>query len=140
LREGVDAGTAADSLIITGDLFDYGPQFAEWILTVLPPRLVGTPYQALVPRVDPDGNNIAGIRLREVAFPLATYTGWNLRAVPTGGDDGCDQFGQQINFAGTKAERRPSALTRGAVSKPPGLCECGRFGGKRARTRSPAPQ
>jgi len=112
LREGVDAGTAADSLIITDDLFDYGPQFAEWILTVLPPRLVGTPYPALVPRVDPDGNNIAGIRLREVAVPLATYTGWNLRAVPTGGDDGCDQFGQQINFARTKAERIASADPR----------------------------
>jgi hypothetical protein len=89
----------------TGDLFDYGQQFSEGILTILPPRLVGTPYPALVPRVDPDGNDIAGIRLPEVAVPLATYTGWNLRAVPAGGDDGCDNFGQRIAFARTKAER-----------------------------------
>ncbi len=89
----------------TGDLFDYGPQFNNGILTVLPPRLVGTPYPALVPRTDPDGNDIAGIRLPEVAVPLATYTGWNLRALPAGGDDGCDHFGQQIDFARTKSER-----------------------------------
>jgi hypothetical protein len=89
----------------TGDLFDYGAQFDEGILTILPPRLVGTPYPALVPKTDPDGNDIAGIRLPEVAVPLATYTGWNLRAVPVGGDDGCDHLGQQIDFAKTKAER-----------------------------------
>src|SRR5207237_560013 len=58
----------------TGDLFDYGPQFAEGILTVLPPRMVGTPYPALVPKTDADGNDIAGIRLPEAAVPTATYT------------------------------------------------------------------
>jgi hypothetical protein len=89
----------------TGDLFDYGPQFGAGILTVLPPRLIGTPYPALVPKADADGNDIAGIRLPDVAVPLATYMGWNLRAVPAGGDDGCDSFGQQIDFARTRAER-----------------------------------
>jgi len=89
----------------TGDLFDYGPRSGEGILTVLPPRLVGTPYPALVPKADSDGNDIAGIRLPEVAVPLATYTGWNLRAMPAGGDDGCDSFGQEIDFARTKTER-----------------------------------
>ena len=96
----------------TGDLFDYGRQSGEGVLTILPPRLVGTPYPALVPRVDSDGNDIAGIRLPEVAVPLATYTGWNLRAVPPGGDDGCDHFGQQIDFARTKAERITNADPR----------------------------
>ena len=89
----------------SGDLFDYGPQLDNGILTFLPPRLVGTPYPALVPRTDRDGNDIAGIRLPEIAVPLATYTGWNLRAVPAGGDDGCDHFGQQIDFARAKSER-----------------------------------
>src|SRR5271154_3109987 len=37
--------------------------------------------------------------------PLPTYTGWALRAVPAGSDDGCDAAGQQIAFAKTKAER-----------------------------------
>jgi hypothetical protein len=89
----------------TGDLFDYGPQSDEGILTVLPPRLIGTPYPTLVPKTDSDGNDIAGVRLPEVAVPLATYTGWNLRALPAGGGEGCDHFGQQIDFARTKVER-----------------------------------
>jgi len=101
----------------TGDLFDYGPHFGAGILTVLPPRLVATPYPALVPKTDPDGNDIAGVRLPDVAVPLATYTGWNLRAVPVGADDGCDHFGQKINFARTKAERMADGDPRPSVEE-----------------------
>ena len=98
-------GVTYNGRMHTGDLFDFGPKFAEGILTTLPPRLVGTPYPALVPKTDADGNDVAGIRIPEVAVPLATYTGWALRAAPAGGDDGCDAAGQQIAFAKTKAER-----------------------------------
>jgi hypothetical protein len=98
-------GVVYNGRMHTGDLFDYGPHVADGILTVLPPRLVGKPYPALVPRTDPDGNDIAGIRLPEVAVPVATYTGWNLRAIPPGADEQCDHFGQEIDFARTKAER-----------------------------------
>jgi hypothetical protein len=89
----------------TGDLFNHGPKFDDGILTIWPPRIVGTPYPALVPKTDVDGNDIAGVRVPEVAVPLATYTGWNLRAIPVDGDDGCDAAGQQIDFAKTKAAR-----------------------------------
>jgi hypothetical protein len=40
----------------------------------------------LVPQVDQDGNEVAGIRVPELAVPIATYTGWNLfneRSGPT---------------------------------------------------------
>jgi hypothetical protein len=86
----------------TGDLFDFGPDFEKGILSVLPPRLVGSPYPVLIPKTDPDGNDIAGIRMPEVAVPVATYTGWALRA---DGLDGCDAAGQRIGFAKTKAAR-----------------------------------
>jgi hypothetical protein len=89
----------------TGDLFDYGPKSDEGILTIWPPRNIGTPYPALVPKTDVDGNDIAGVRLPEVAVPIATYTGWNLRALPASGDEGCDHEGMQIPFAKFKAER-----------------------------------
>jgi len=98
-------GVTYNGRMHTGDLFDYGPDFDKGILTTLPPRLVGTPYPALVPKTDADGNDIAGVRLPEVAVPVATYTGWALRANPAGGDDGCDAAGQMIDFAKTKAER-----------------------------------
>jgi Alpha/beta hydrolase domain len=86
----------------TGDLFDFGTDFDKGLLSVLPPRLVGTPYPVFVPKTDADGNDIAGIRMPDVTVPVATYTGWALRA---DGLDGCDAAGQQIAFAKTKAER-----------------------------------
>jgi hypothetical protein len=86
----------------TGDLFDYGPDFDKGFITVQPPKLVGTPYPVLVPKADADGNDIAGVRLPELTVPVATYTGWALRA---DGLDGCDAAGQKVNFAKTKAAR-----------------------------------
>ncbi len=40
--------------------------------------LPGHHFQPLVAKTDADGNEVAGIRLPEIAVPLATYTGWNL--------------------------------------------------------------
>ena len=58
-----------------------------------------------VPKTDADGNGIAGIRLPDVDVPLATYTGWGLRAFAAAGNDGCDAAGQKIDFAQTRAQR-----------------------------------
>jgi Alpha/beta hydrolase domain len=87
-----------------GDLLDYGSSFSQGLFTLIPPKLLRSPYPALVPKTDQDGNDIAGIRMVDVAVPTATYTGWALRAGPAAGD-GCDAAGQKINFAQTKAER-----------------------------------
>lgn len=87
----------------TGDDLDFGPLFDQGILTVLPPVLRGSPYPVFVPKTDAAGNNVAGVRLPDVAVPLATYTGWALRA--RAGDEGCDGAGQKIDFVRTKAER-----------------------------------
>jgi hypothetical protein len=86
----------------TGDLWDFGPDFDKGFVSVLPPRLVGMPYPVFVPKADADGNDIGGVRLPDVAVPVATYTGWALRAE---GLDGCDAAGQKISFAKTRAER-----------------------------------
>ena len=46
-----------------------------------PPDIVaGSDYTILVPAVDADGNDRAGVRAPMVAAPLGTYCGWNLRA------------------------------------------------------------
>ena len=70
-----------------------------------------------MPKTDADGNDIAGVRIPEVAVPVATYTGWNLRANPAGGDDGCDAAGQMIDFAKTKAERVSSGDPRLSIEE-----------------------
>jgi len=64
---------------------DYGPGFTTTrVITREPPQLEA-PYRLLVPQVDADGNDLAGIRLPEVAVPLGTYTGWNVTVPPLSG-------------------------------------------------------
>jgi alpha/beta hydrolase family protein len=106
-------GVAYNGVMHTGDLWDFGPDIDKGILTTLPPRLVGMPYPALVPKTDGDGNDIAGIRLPEIAAPVATYNGWGMR--PSG--DGCDHYGQMIPFAKTKAERLASGDPRLSIEE-----------------------
>jgi hypothetical protein len=106
-----------NGLISTGDLFDFGPLFDQGILTTPPPVLMGTPYPVFVPKTDADGNDIAGIRLPEVAVPLATYTGWGVRAAAFAGDDLCDAAGQKIDFPQTKAERLAAGDPRPSVEE-----------------------
>ena len=36
-------------------------------------------YPCFVSALDPDGNEVAGIRLPDISVPLGTYTGWNPR-------------------------------------------------------------
>jgi Alpha/beta hydrolase domain len=110
-------GVTYNGRLHTGDLFDFGPQFDQGILSILPPKLVGTPYPVLVPKTDADGNDIAGIRLPEVAAPLSTYTGWGLRAYPAGANDGCDAAGQKIDFPKTQADRVASADPRMSIAE-----------------------
>jgi Alpha/beta hydrolase domain len=57
---------------------DYGPDFiSKGVVSQEPPR-IGRSFPMFVPQVDADGNEVAGIRVPELAVPLATYTGWNL--------------------------------------------------------------
>ena len=98
-------GVTYDGLMTTGDLLLFGRRQDAGILDVLPPVSIEGVYSARVPRTDRDGNDVPGIRFPDVAVPLATYTGWAVRAAAFGGDDLCDQFGQEIPFPQTKADR-----------------------------------
>ena len=96
-----------------------------------PRRIVGparisdghvTTLPHLVPQVDRDGIDIAGIRDPEVAVPLATTTGWNFRAPRVGNPQDIYQLlGSYIPFAPTRASRnargRSSSLDRGAIQR-----------------------
>lgn len=67
-------------------------------------RVVPLPY--LVPQVDADGNDAAGIRAPELAVPLATTTGWNYRNDKVGNPlDLYQLLGSYVPFARTRAER-----------------------------------
>ena len=114
-------GVHYDGLLSTGDLLDFGPHAGDGILSVLPPQIT-EPYPALVPRTDADGNDMAGIRVPDVAAPLATYTGWAVRAAEYAGNDLCDAAGQQIAFPPTRAERLAQGDPRPSIEE--------RYGGR----------
>jgi len=98
-------GVTYTGVITVRHLFNFGPQFDDGILSINPPDFSGPVYPSYVSRVDADGNEIAGVRLPPVEAPIATTTGWGLRAAAFGGPDGCEASGQWIPFKTTRAER-----------------------------------
>ncbi len=95
--------------------FDFGPD--EGIAENLPP-VTGKPYPALVSNVDQDGNDVAGIRLPDVAVPLATVTGWNLRHPDTGGPGQTHKtMGSTVPFTFTKLERQDTSDPRPSIEE-----------------------
>jgi hypothetical protein len=96
---------------------DYGPEWARGVITIEPPHLSRV-FSALVPATDADGNDRAGIRLPEVAAPLASQTGWNWRHPATGAADAlCPYRGSYLPFAWTKAERETKVDPRPSVEE-----------------------
>ncbi len=86
---------------------DYGPLIGRGLIDVLPPRPIGNKaYKIFVPKVDADGNDVAGIRLPQVQVPLGTYTGWNVQSDELSEGELSGLLGSFIPFANTKAERR----------------------------------
>jgi hypothetical protein len=63
-------------------------------------------YRTLVCRVDPDGNEVAGIRLPDIAVPLATYTGWNEYKAPYPVGEIADRDGSYFAFPAAKIAQR----------------------------------
>ena len=73
---------------------------------------------ALVPQVNDDGNEIAGVHLTQLAVPLGTYTGWNLRQAKIGASDATYvNIGSTFPFALTKAEREAAHDTRRSIEE-----------------------
>lgn len=67
-------------------------------------RIVPLPF--LVPQVDADGNEIAGIRVPEQLVPLATTAGWNFRSERVGNPaTNYPLLGSYIPLPRTRAER-----------------------------------
>ena len=85
---------------------DFGPDAERGCLQEPPQLLSGKAYPVLVPAVDNDGNDIAGVRAPMVAAPLGTYTGWNLRSRGFGHGAMHEFSGSYIPFPDSPEERR----------------------------------
>ncbi len=66
---------------------DLGRRFADAGIVDTQPAQLGHPFVTTVPLPDADGLDLGGIRLPEIAVPVATHTGWNLRRAETGAPD-----------------------------------------------------
>jgi hypothetical protein len=100
-------------------LIDHGSEMLRGIFAHEPPEVVpDAEYTVLVPSVDADGNEAAGVRAPMVTAALATYTGWNLRARHHGHGAMHTFVGSTLPFAESPEERlmtgdpRPSVLER----------------------------
>jgi hypothetical protein len=81
-----------------------------------PPRQ-GEPYTVLVGRVDADGNMRDGIKHPNLAVPIGTYTGWNLRRKGFAQGEQCGGTGSFIPFATTRVQREVSGDTRLSIEE-----------------------
>ena len=96
-------------------LLDWGPDADRGILREPPELVEGAEYQVLVPAVDEDGNDRAGVRAPMVAAPLGTYCGWNLRARGFGHGAMHEFSGSYIPLPETPEERRATGDPRRSI-------------------------
>ena len=97
---------------------DFGPDFRATggRMAGHPPTL-GAAYRLYVPRPDADGLDVAGIRPMEVAAPLATITGWALRAAGRREGSLCGLSGSFVPFAQTREARRQAGDPRPSLEE-----------------------
>ena len=99
-------------------LVEYGPGFDAGAAIAEPPVVHRDRCYAVgVPAVDATGNDRAGLLAPMVQAPLATYTGWNLRARGHGAGFLHDFSGSTIPLADTAEEREATGDPRPSVEE-----------------------
>ena len=76
------------------------------------PRPDAQGWQALVPQVDADGIEIAGIRLPDIAVPTGMFTGWNLYRSPLPEGELADRDGTYLAFATERYASKDAYVAR----------------------------
>lgn len=113
-------GVTYTGLATTYPLLDWGPQYRPQdeagIATQLPPAYLGKDYAILVPQVDSDGNDVAGIRSIDVTAGLGTNTGWNMTSRPGIVDNG-GLFGSYFAYQKTAAARSAAGDPRPSLTE-----------------------
>ena len=96
----------------------YGLDFAsKGIISVDPPE-TNSAFPILVPQVDKDGNELAGVKMPEISVPLATYTGWNLFNNEAGPSNLLSSMqGSYIPLPRTRADRERTKDPRPSIEE-----------------------
>jgi hypothetical protein len=87
--------------------YDFGRSFSYRDVSGIAaqPPVMRRVMPSLVPRVNEDGNETAGLPSVQLQVPLGTYTGWNEDAEGYDKGRGCGFAGGFIPFARTRADR-----------------------------------
>lgn len=112
------AGVHPPARIYAPRVLDFGPEFlTKGIVSIEPPK-EGAYLTTLVPQVDADGNEIAGVHLPQLSVPLGTYTGWNLRQPKIGASEATYvNIGSTFPFALTRADRNRTGDPRPSIEE-----------------------
>ena len=98
-----------------GSAYDAG--HSSGIISIELPHIGSATYGVLVPQVDLDGNDLAGIRSVFLQVPVGTYTGWNPFRPDFFGGGQCNLAGSFIPFAATRAERSATGDPRLSIEE-----------------------
>jgi hypothetical protein len=110
---GVDFPQAPNRLHAT----DYGAEIESGRFALEPPvEDMSREYAVLIPQVDGDGNDIAGVRAPHLQVPLGTHTGWNYRSVGSTRAR-YSIVGSFLPFAGTRTEREQAGDPRPSIEE-----------------------
>ncbi len=96
-------------------LLDFGPEAVHGILQEPPEVVAEEGYVVLVPAVDSDGNDRAGVRAPMVQAALGSYCGWNLRARGFGHGAMHEFSGSYIPLPETPEEQRMTGDPRRSI-------------------------
>ena len=100
--------------------YDFGSKFnvrdLSGFITIQPP-VVKDILPSLAPKVNPDGNEIAGVASVLHQVPLGTYLGWNVTAEGYYKGTECGFSGGYVPFSKTKAERLSSGDPRPSLEE-----------------------
>lgn len=124
VRKGVEPPASQYPKLADGTLVPVDQVMFPAIPGVTSPKTIpagrqdGKPLPFLVPQVNADGNDRAGLRLPEIAVPIATYTGWNFRNPSTGAPgDLVNLLGTALPFPRTQAARAASHDPRRSIAE-----------------------
>ncbi len=87
------------------------------LLDWINPAATARTWRALVPQVGPDGNELAGLKLPDIAVPRGTHTGWNLYKAPYPAGELADRDGTFLAFAATRADREATPDARPSLAE-----------------------
>ncbi|MFH1921691.1 MAG: alpha/beta hydrolase domain-containing protein [Planctomycetota bacterium] len=117
-------GVRYPTVIQQPSYLDLGPRWPEEQIIDRQPPIPRGDYRVLVPRSGADGNEIGCLLPPEVAVPVATYTGWNLRRRDAGAEHELVSLqGSYLPFPVLKTDREKTSDPRPSLEERYGTFE-----------------